>query len=104
MHMRYFQAIPLKGTPSSLLLKVLLKETDNGYLICSYSSVRYRKDGYEMKKQLESKDTTNLEESVIDNKTVIERYHELYKIEQAFRISKLFAVRLTAFLFKKTIV
>ena len=31
---------------------------------------------------------TNLEESVIDNKTVIERYHELYKIEQAFRISK----------------
>jgi transposase len=31
---------------------------------------------------------TNLEESVINNKTVIERYHELYKIEQAFRISK----------------
>ena len=31
---------------------------------------------------------TNLEESVIDNKTVIERYHELYKIEKAFRISK----------------
>ena len=31
---------------------------------------------------------TNLEKSVIDNKTVIERYHELYKIEQAFRISK----------------
>ena len=25
---------------------------------------------------------------MIDKKTVIERYHELYKIEQAFRISK----------------
>lgn len=31
---------------------------------------------------------TNLEESVADNKTIIERYHELYRIEQAFRISK----------------
>jgi transposase len=29
-----------------------------------------------------------LEASVADNKTIIERYHELYKIEQAFRISK----------------
>ena len=31
---------------------------------------------------------TNLEETVADNKTIIERYHELYKIEQAFRVSK----------------
>src|SRR5690625_510385 len=31
---------------------------------------------------------TNLEESIADNKTIIERYHELYRIEQAFRISK----------------
>jgi transposase len=31
---------------------------------------------------------TNLEASVADNKTIIERDHELYKIEQAFRISK----------------
>lgn len=31
---------------------------------------------------------TNLEESVVDNRTIIERYHELYRIEQAFRISK----------------
>lgn len=31
---------------------------------------------------------TNLGASVADNKTIIERYHELYKIEQAFRISK----------------
>lgn len=28
-------------------------KTDNGYLICSYSSVRYRKDLYEMNKQIE---------------------------------------------------
>lgn len=104
-------------------------KTDNGYLICSYSSVRYRKDKYEMDKQIEkakqviakpskskrlkfthTKDQkielnealiektskllgikgyyTNLGESVADNITIIERYHELYKIEQAFRISK----------------
>ena len=25
---------------------------------------------------------------IVDNKTIIDRYHELYKIEQAFRISK----------------
>lgn len=31
---------------------------------------------------------TNLEPSVADNETIIKRYHELYKIEQAFRISK----------------
>ncbi len=30
---------------------------------------------------------TNLEESVLNNKTIMERYHELYMIEQAFRIS-----------------
>ena len=104
-------------------------KTDNGYLICNYSSVRYRKDLYEMNKQNEkakqvvekpSKSKkikftetnnhqleinevliektkkllgikgycTNLEASVADNKMIIERYHELYKIEQAFRISK----------------
>ena len=104
-------------------------KTDIGYLICSYSSVRYRKDKYEMEKQVEkakqviakpSKSKklkftrtkgqeielnealiektrkllgikgyyTNLEASVADDKTIIERYHELYKIEQAFRISK----------------
>jgi len=103
--------------------------TDNGCLICSYSSVRYRKDKYEMEKQIEkameaiakpSKNKkikfirtkeqrvelnealiektkkllgikgyyTNLEESVADNKTIMERYHELYRIEHAFRMSK----------------
>ena len=104
-------------------------KTDNGYLICSYSSLRYRKDKHEMEKQIKKaqfvidnpsknkklkftkvKDQqvmlnqklidknqkllgikgyyTNLEEKVADNKTIIDRYHELYKIEQAFRISK----------------
>lgn len=104
-------------------------KTDNGYLICSYSSLRYRKDKYEMENQIEkakyiisnpSKNKkpkftksngqnielnqkliektkkilgikgyyTNLEETIVNNNTIIERYHELYKIEQAFRISK----------------
>lgn len=104
-------------------------KTKNGYLICSYSSVRYRKDRYEMGKQIEKakqavenpaknkklkftkaigekielnqklidKHTkllgikgyyTNLEEDIADNPTIIGRYHELYRIEQAFRISK----------------
>lgn len=31
---------------------------------------------------------TDIEEQVADSKTIIERYHDLYKIEQAFRISK----------------
>jgi transposase len=31
---------------------------------------------------------TDLEETVADSKTIISRYHELYKIEQAFRVSK----------------
>lgn len=104
-------------------------KTDNGYLVCNYSSARYRKDKYEMENQIAkakfiighpsknkklkfTKSTgqqielneklinktvsllgikgyyTNLEEREADNKTIIERYHELYKIEQAFRISK----------------
>ena len=104
-------------------------KTGNGYLVCSYSSIRYRKDKYEMEKQIEkakqviakpskskkvkftqTKDQgielnealiektqkllgikgyyTNLDTSVADDKTIIERYHELYKVEQAFRISK----------------
>jgi transposase len=104
--------------------------TDNGYLVCAYSSVRYRKDKYEMEKQIEKAKTiianpskkkkakftkdkdreqmelnekliektemllgikgyyTNLPETKLGNRQVIERYHDLYKIEQAFRISK----------------
>jgi transposase len=109
--------------------KSIRLKTDNGYLICSYSSARYRKDLYEMNKQIEKAKLvvekpskrkkikftktnnhqleinevliektkkllgvkgyyTNLETSVADNKMIIERYHELYRIEQAFRISK----------------
>lgn len=104
-------------------------KTNNGYLVCSYSSVRYRKDKYEMQQQIErAKATiekpskskklkftkskgekielnealiektkkllgikgyyTNLEEKEVSNNTVIAQYHELYRIEQAFRISK----------------
>lgn len=104
-------------------------KTENGYLICSYSSVRFRKDKHEMEKQIErakyiihnpSKSKklkfttangqkielnqkliektnkllgikgyyTNLEENIVDSKTIIEQYAQLYKIEQAFRISK----------------
>jgi len=104
-------------------------ETKLGYLICSFSSLRYRKDTYEMKKQLKKAQQivgnpgkrkkvkftiakgeqlelnqklldktkkmlgvkgyyTNLEETLVSNQIIIERYHELYKIEQAFRVTK----------------
>ena len=104
-------------------------KTELGYLICSFSSARYRKDSFEMNKQIEKAKQaierpskrkkikftksgnqplalneeliektkkllgikgyyTNLEESVVSNSSIIERYHELYRIEQAFRVSK----------------
>lgn len=104
-------------------------ETDKGDLICSFSSLRYRKDEYEMKKQIERAQQTiahpskakklkftksvnqsmvlnealiektkkllgikgyytDLKEEVVPSSTIIDHYHELYKIEQAFRISK----------------
>jgi transposase len=122
-----FQAIDeqiLRENGKSIRIK-----TDDGYLICSYSSVRYRKDKYEMERQIEkakqiidnptkrkklkfTKTTgqgielnqklidktkkllgikgyyTNLNKNLLDNKAIIDRYHELYRIEQAFRISK----------------
>lgn len=109
--------------------KSIRLKTDNGYLICAYSSVRYRKDKNEMDKQIEKALTiiknpskgkkvkfiktlgenpvlnqtlieksekllgvkgyyTNLGEDISSNQTVINRYHELYRVEQAFRISK----------------
>ena len=109
--------------------KTIRLSTDKGYLICSFSNVRYRKDKYEMEKQIlkaqsiiksPSKSTkakfvkahnqrlgineelikkttkllgvkgyyTDLDEQNLPNNKVIERYHELYKIEQAFRIAK----------------
>ena len=104
-------------------------KTDNGYLICSFSQQRYKKDKYEMEKQIQKAERllsqpsktskvkflkteeaktklneeliekttkllgikgyyTDIEESVADSKTIVERYHDLYKIEQAFRVSK----------------
>lgn len=104
-------------------------KTDNGYLVCAYSSARYRKDKYEMEKQIKKAQAviqtpskgkkvkfvktsggetilnqaligkskkllgikgyyTNLNEEVASNQTIIKRYHELYRVEQAFRISK----------------
>ncbi len=104
-------------------------KTNNGCLICGFSTLRYRKDKHEMQKQIEkakmaiaqpsknkklkftkSKNEmlilnealivktqkllgikgyyTDLEETEVSSQTIIERYHELYKIEQVFRISK----------------
>jgi transposase len=103
--------------------------TDKGSLICSYSEKRYKKDKYEMEKQIEKAKAvihspsklkkvkfvkneneqykvnedliektkkllgikgyyTNLSEQQASNSIIIERYHELYKIEQAFRVAK----------------
>lgn len=109
--------------------KTIRLPTEKGYLICSFSSSRYRKDKYEMEKQIQRAEIllkepskikkvkflktenrelslnkeliertiallgvkgyyTDLKESVANNETIIGRYHDLYKIEQAFRISK----------------
>lgn len=109
--------------------KSIRLKTPNGDLVCSYSSLRYRKDKYEMEKQIEkakqvverpSKNKklkftqtngatislnealigktqklldlkgyyTNLNTTIADNETIMARYHELYRIERAFRISK----------------
>jgi hypothetical protein len=103
--------------------------TDKGHLICSFSNARYRKDRYEMEKQIlkaqniiksPSKSTkakfvkaqnqklslnedlinkntkllgvkgyyTDLDDQTLPNQRVIEMYHELYKVEQAFRVAK----------------
>ena len=103
--------------------------TDKGYLICSFSNARYRKDKYEMEKQILKAQTiiqspsqntkakfikahhekltlneeliektrkllgikgyyTDLGEDELPTSKVIERYHELYKVEQAFRVAK----------------
>jgi transposase len=103
--------------------------TDKGYLICSFSNARYRKDKYEMEKQILKAQTiikspsrntkakfvkahneelklneeliqkttkllgikgyyTDLNEQELPTSKVIERYHELYKVEQAFRVAK----------------
>lgn len=109
--------------------KTIRLKTDKGYLICSFSNARYRKDKYEMDKQIlkaqtliksPSKNTkvkfvkaqneelklneeliqkttkllglkgyyTDLEEQDLSTNKIIERYHELYRVEQAFRVAK----------------
>jgi ferritin-like metal-binding protein YciE len=109
--------------------KTIRLHTDKGHLICSFSNARYRKDKYEMEKQIlkaqtiiksPSKNTkakfvkahneelklneeliqkttkllgvkgyyTDLNEQDLPTSKVIERYHELYKVEQAFRVAK----------------
>jgi transposase len=109
--------------------KTIRLHTDKGHLICSFSNARYRKDKYEMEKQIlkaktiiksPSKNTkakfvkaqneelklneeliqktlkllgikgyyTDLNEQDLPTNKVIERYHELYKVEQAFRVAK----------------
>ncbi len=139
-HINYIVGARLGNLSAGLIAEIdknLIREngsitrikTDNGYLVCSFSSLRYRKDKYEMEKQIEkakhvithpSKSKklkftttknqkwelnkkliektikllgikgyyTDLEEEHVSNQTIIDRYHELYKIEQAFRISK----------------
>jgi transposase len=109
--------------------KTIRLHTDKGSLICSFSSTRYRKDKYEMDKQIlkaqniiktPSRNTkakfvkahheelklneelilkstkllgvkgyyTDLREEDLPTSKVIERYHELYRVEQAFRVAK----------------
>ena len=109
--------------------KTIRLHTDKGILICSFSSTRYRKDKYELDKQIvkaqniiktPSKNTkakfvkshneelklneelilkstkllgikgyyTDLLEEDLPTSKVIERYHELYRVEQAFRVAK----------------
>jgi transposase len=109
--------------------KTIRLHTDKGHLICSFSNARYRKDKYEMEKQIlkaenilksPSKNTkakfvkthneklglneelikkstkllgikgyyTDLDEQDLPTNIVIERYHELYRVEQAFRVAK----------------
>lgn len=109
--------------------KTIRIHTDKGHLICSFSNARYRKDKYEMEKQIlkaqsilksPSKNTkakfvkayneklglneelikkstkllgikgyyTDLGEQDLPTNMVIERYHELYRVEQAFRVAK----------------
>jgi hypothetical protein len=110
-------------------LNLIALRTVHGDLICGYSSLRHRKDKYEMDKQIEkakffidnpaknkklkfTKSSgqnmelnqklidktnkllgvkgyyTNLPESIADNKTIMEQYRQLYRIEQVFRVSK----------------
>lgn len=140
-HINYIVGARLGNITKELFTKIdsmLIREdgqniriaTNNGFLICSFSSIRYRKDKYEMEKQIQkakqiienpskirktkfTKSTkennleinqtlidktkkllgikgyyTNLEEGKASNTEIIKHYHQLYKIEQNFRIAK----------------
>lgn len=104
--------------------------TKHGYLVCSFSAMRFRKDKYEMEKQIRKAEfalqdpskikrlkfvkniggtryqlntelinktksllgikgyCTNLPPKSVDNDTIISHYHNLWRIEQVFRIAK----------------
>ena len=80
------------------------KQIDRAKLVMSQPSkvkrIKYLKSGdskMELNEKLIEKTTkllgikeyyTDIEETVADNATIINRYHDLYKIEQAFRVSK----------------
>jgi len=109
--------------------KTIRLNTEKGYLICSFSNTRYRKDKYEMEKQILKAENivktpsksnkakfvksiknelkinndlikkttkllgikgyyTDLNEQEIPAQKIIQSYHELFKIEQAFRVAK----------------
>ncbi len=139
-HIHYIVGARLGNLPQAIFEEINAKieredgktiriHTDKGYLICSFSNARYRKDKYEMEKQIfkaqtiiksPSKNTktkfikahneelilneeliqkttkllgvkgyyTDLNEQDLPTNKVIERYHELYKVEQAFRVAK----------------
>jgi transposase len=139
-HLNFIVGARLANSPSELLAQIdesMVREdgktirikTEQGFLICSFSSKRYSKDKYEMEKQIEkakqvisapskgrkTKFTqakgqklelnealiqktkkllgikgyfTNMDEVIASNELIINRYHELYKVEQAFRMAK----------------
>jgi len=80
------------------------KQIDRAKLVLSQPSkvkkIKYLKSGdskMEINEKLIEKTTkllgikgycTDIEETVANNETIISRYHDLYKIEQAFRVSK----------------
>ncbi len=72
-------------------------QSKHGYMICSFSKERYRKDKREMEKQIEkaeklvARNESGSRAKFVrktDNHEVIKCYHDLWHVEQAFRISK----------------
>lgn len=137
----YIVGARLANAPLSFIKKIstaLNKEdgktvrfpSKHGEMICSFSSIRYRKDSREMAKQIEKAQhliarneagrrakfvrktgqgtvalnkaliakanlllgikgyCTNVSETILPNTAIIAHYHHLWKVEQAFRMSK----------------